>query len=170
MAKRADSTTGPYRPLLDTGLVSAAMAQPAQQASADIQQTKKVIDLPRTEQTHLVAQNQHGGPDNTRDPLVLMVEKFDQEKRVLFTRSESQSINRLVASLATRLGAQVKTSHVMRALVALLLHAEDELDKRAGDAGFIARPANGDAQALHKFEKEIGKIIANALRDAGPLK
>jgi hypothetical protein len=170
MAKRADSTIGPYRPLLDTGLVLAAMAQPAQQASADVQRTKKVIDLPRTEQAHQVAQSPHDGPDNTRDPFALIVEKFDQEKRVLFTRSESQSINRLVASLATRLGTQVKTSHVMRALVALLLHAEDELDKRAGDLGLLTRPANGDAHALQKFEKEIGKIIATALRDAGPLK
>jgi len=51
-----------------------------------------------------------------------------------------------------------------------LLHAEGELDKRAGDAGPLSRPANGDAQALQRFEREIAKIVAAALRDAGPLR
>ena len=117
MAKRAAPNEEPYRPLLDTGLVSAVLAQP-----------------------------------------------------ILFTKGESQAIDRLVASLADRVGAQVKVSHVMRALVALLLHAEGELDNRAGDAGPLSRPANGDAQALQRFEREIAKIVAAALRDAGPLR
>jgi hypothetical protein len=58
----------------------------------------------------------------------------------------------------------------MRALVALLLHADGELDKRAGEAGPLSRPANGGAQARQLFEGEIAKIAAAALRDAGPLR
>src|SRR5882724_3977352 len=46
-----------------------------------------------------------------------VVEKFDHEKRILFTRPESQAIDRLVVSLATRLNSQAKVSHVVRALV-----------------------------------------------------
>jgi hypothetical protein len=59
---------------------------------------------------------------------------------------------------------------VCRALTALLLNAEAEFDKRAGEHGPIVRPANGDAQALQRFERHIGNITASAMRDAGPLK
>ena len=52
-----------------------------------------------------------------------------REKRILFTRPESQAIDRLVVSLGTRLNAQVKVSHVVRALVGLMLPAESEIDR-----------------------------------------
>jgi hypothetical protein len=99
-----------------------------------------------------------------------LVEKFDQEKRILFTRPETQALDRLVNSLATRLNAQVKVSHVVRALVTLLLNAEGELDRRAGEAGPLVRPPNGDSQALQRFERDIAKVIGSAMRDAGPLR
>jgi hypothetical protein len=99
-----------------------------------------------------------------------LVEKFDQEKRILFTRGETQAVDRLVTSLAARLNTQVKVSHVIRALVSLLLHADAEIDKRAGEAGPLVRPPNGDALALQRFELEIAKIIAAGLRDAGPVR
>lgn len=108
--------------------------------------------------------------ERSRQSVQAVVEKFDQEKRILFTRPESQAIDRLVVSLATRLNAQVKVSHVVRALVGLMLHAESEIDKRAGETGPLVRPANGDAQGLQRFEREIGRIFAAALRDAGPLR
>lgn len=38
----------------------------------------------------------------------------------------------------------------MRALV-----EHSELDKRAGEAEPLSRPAHGDAQALQRFEREI---------------
>jgi hypothetical protein len=98
------------------------------------------------------------------------VEKLDQEKRILFTRGETQAIDRLVTSLAARLNAQVKVSHVIRALVALLLHADAQVDRRAGESGPIVRPPNGDALALQRFELEIAKILADGIRDAGPVR
>jgi hypothetical protein len=99
-----------------------------------------------------------------------LVAKFDQEKRILFTRTESQAIDRLVTSLAARLNSQVKVSHVIRALAALMLNAESHIDRRAGEKGPLVRPPNGDAQGLQRFESEIGRIFAAALRDAGPLR
>jgi hypothetical protein len=107
--------------------------------------------------------------EESRAPQAL-VEKFDQEKRILFTRGETQAIDRLVTSLAARLNAQVKVSHVIRALVALLLHSDAEIDKRAGEAGPLVRPPNGDALALQRFEHEIAKILAAGMRDAGPMR
>lgn len=173
MAKRAAPDEKPYRPLLDTELVSAALAhaitppQPAPQT--------KVVDLPRAEvlpprrpeplRQAVIAVEE--SPTPAQQPLV---EKFDQEKRILFTRAESQALDRLVASLASRLNSQVKVSHVMRALASLLLNAEAEAYRRAGEAGQLVRPPNGDAQALQRFEKEIAKIVGLAITDAGPLR
>jgi hypothetical protein len=111
-----------------------------------------------------------GQPRGSTPAAQAFVEKFDQEKRILFTRAESQAIDRLVTSLALRTNAQVKVSHVVRALITLLLNAEAEVDRRAGESGPLIRPPNGDAKALQRFERDIARIIASALRDAAPLK
>lgn len=184
MAKRAAPDEKPYRPLLDAELVSAAISQavPAGSSSSGAPVTSaRVFELPRAEtprrseyapdagRASTAATLASSEEESSRPAVQAVVEKFDHEKRVLFTRPESQSIDRLVVSLATRLNSQVKVSHVMRALVALLLNAEAEVDRRAGEAGPLVRPANGDAQGLQRFEREIGRIIAAGLRDAGPL-
>lgn len=98
------------------------------------------------------------------------VQRLDQEKRVLYTRDERQALDRLVNNLAVRLQTQIKASHVLRALTSLLLHAESQLDRRAGERGPIIRPANGDLAALERFEREIGLLLSDAIRDAGPLR
>jgi len=97
-----------------------------------------------------------------------LVEKLDQEKRMLLTRAENFALERLVGTLASRLNTQVKLSHVLRSLVTLLLNAEAALDRRAGETIGLSRPANADFKSIQKFEREIAKVIAGALRDAGP--
>jgi len=183
MAKRAAPDEQPYRPLLDVSLVS-AVSQP-KQAVPSVDETisvstTKIVEMTRPESARKIdpqpvrsfIQEASSPTEVVRQQIApqQLVEKLDQEKRILFTRAETQAIDRLVTSLATRLNAQVKVSHVMRALVGLLLHAEGEVDKRAGETGAMVRPPNGDAKALQRFEKEIGNIIASALRDAGPLR
>ena len=187
MAKRAAPDEKPYRPLLDADLVSAALSHsvPSATAASTPAQSSpaKVFEMPRAESTRRFEPNttdnaaapgeaaqRLGEPEHLRALAQNLVEKFDQEKRILFTRSESQAIDRLVISLATRLNAQVKVSHVVRALVGLLLNAESEIDRRAGETGPLVRPANGDAQALQRFERDIGRIISSAIRDARPLR
>lgn len=64
----------------------------------------------------------------------------------------------------------IKASHVLRALTSRLLHAEGQLDRRVGERGPIIRPANGDLAALEWFEREIGLLLSDAIRDAGPLR
>jgi len=178
MAKRAAPNEQPYRPLLDASLVSATLTQvatpvaPPKVAAEPVGVTRVVemrTELPRRVEP-TVPQIESTAKEPPPSPAQLLVEKFDQEKRVLFTRGETQSIDRLVTSLATRLNTQVKVSHVMRALVGLLLHAEAEVDRRAGEAGALTRPPNGDALALQRFEREFGCIIASGIRDAGPIK
>jgi hypothetical protein len=179
MAKRAPVDEKPYRPLLDPSVVSAAMTKavtPAQPSAGELPIVTKVVELSRQEARRSEPQPLYREPiapqvSEGRGPSPqTLVEKFDQEKRILFTRAESQAIDRLVTSLAGRLNAQVKVSHVMRALVALLLNAEAEVDRRAGEAGSLIRPPNGDAKALQRFEREIARIVGAALRDAGPVK
>ena len=184
MAKRAAADEKPYRPLLDASLVTAALSQvvtptppPKEvEVSRPVAIAPKAGDLPRVEPPRRIEQIQEPAaqtgapPRDERRVGQELVEKFDHEKRILFTRGETQAIDRLVTSLAARLNAQVKVSHVIRALVALLLHSEAEIDKRAGEAGPLVRPPNGDALALQRFEREIARIVAAGMRDAGPLR
>jgi hypothetical protein len=178
MAKRAAPDEKPYRPLLDPELMSAALAQGMSNTSAPSQ---KVVDLPRSEPARrpeplrVAAQEAAPKPPDTSfQPQTQAVqpfaEKFDQEKRILFTRTETQAIDRLVTSLAMRLNAQVKVSHLIRGLVALLLNAESDIHRRAGETGPLVRPPNGDAQALQRFERDIAKIVGAAITDSGPLR
>jgi hypothetical protein len=182
MAKRAAPDEKPYRPLLDTNLVNAVIAQVAPgnpTVQTQQQTTMKVLEMPRTENvrggeahrfsTAELPAKAQGAEKQSRQPQEL-AQKFDQEKRILFTRSETQAIDRLVTSLASRLNSQVKVSHLMRALVSLLLNAEPEVHKRAGEAGLLVRPPNGDGQALQRFEREIARIIGAAITDAGPIR
>ena len=188
MAKRAAPDERPYRPLLDASLVSAALSQvvtpsappkevelprAASGATARVGESSKVEPLRRIGQIQgeQVAHPPAAVPtrEESKAPQI-HVEKLDQEKRILFTRGETQAIDRLVTSLAARLNAQVKVSHVIRALVALLLHADAQVDRRAGESGPIVRPPNGDALALQRFELEIAKLLADGIRDAGPVR
>ena len=183
MAKRAPIDEQPYRPLLDPSVVSAAIAPAATPRAPSAAEpprpaAQKIVELSRPDlarRDEAVERNREPlePPLGTVRGLVTSpsyAEKFDQEKRILFTRAESQAIDRLVTSLALRSNAQVKVSHVIRALVALLLNAEAEVDRRAGESAALVRPPNGDAKALQRFEREISRLLGSAIRDAGPLR
>jgi hypothetical protein len=187
MAKRAAPDEKPYRPLLDAELVNAALSmatptptQPTRSPPAPLQ-LSKIVEMPKTEPARRFEQAPGAGLSDQIERATpaadwqvqsaqTVVEKFDHEKRILFTRPEAQAIDRLVNVLAVRLGSQVKVSHVIRALVALMLNAESEIDRRAGEAGPLVRPANGDAQGLQRFEREIARILVSAMRDAPTLR
>ena len=183
MARRAPVDEKPYRPLLDPGVVAAALTK-ASRVSPDSKETEqastnKVVEIhghdsaKKQGQETLVSSDSstpHIVPDHPPVTVQDLVEKFDQEKRMLVTKAESLALERLVNSLATRLNTQVKLSHVLRSLVALILNAEHEIDKRAGEAPPLSRPANGDAKALQRFEKDIARVLGAAIRDAGPIR
>lgn len=182
MAKRAPVGEEPYRPLLDAGAIAAALTRTPQAPPVALSQASpaKVIDIgvgesPAHDSRSTVQEAQVPRPFGTEKsgrpaPVLQSVEKLDQEKRMLLTRSESMALERVVSSLASRVNAQVKLSHVLRSFVTLLLHAEKEVDRRAGEVVGITRPANGDFKALQKFEREIANIIAAGFRDSPPLR
>ena len=82
-------------------------------------------------------------------------EKLSREKRVLLTLAEEREIERLVARVAEELATPVKLSHMLRAYMTLLLHAEGEITKRARLTGPLHRPPNGDAVALAGHAAEV---------------
>lgn len=184
MAKRAAPDEKPFRPLLDANLVSAALADASSPVSSPSTQIPRPTLRTVEDSTPLgqgvstgtreISRNGLPAIEKRFEPLNATVkaftETFDSEKRILFTRSETQAIDRLVTSFARRVNTQVKVSHVVRALVLLLLNAEGEIDTRAGEAPPLVRPPNGDAHALQRFEKEIASIIGAALRDSPPLR
>ena len=167
MAKRAPVDEQPYRPLLDSSLVLSAVSP------SSTPKVAKIVDLPR--QAEVAQQEQRPASSaRTEAPIRQVPEPvtltFDQQKRILFTRAESQSIDRLVTAIASRLNTPFKVSNLMRALTTLVLHAESEVDRRAGELGALVRPANGDIQGIQDFERQVAMVLANAIRDAGPLR
>lgn len=184
MAKRAPVDEQPYRPLLDPGVISAALTktgtatQSPPQPRLDVHASApKVVEMARPEPPKPQLRPEGGEGERARVNLgegrpapQQFVAKFDQEKRLLLTRTEAAALDRLVISLASRLGAQVKVSHVLRGLISLVLNAEADVDRRAGEVPALIRPPNGDAKALQRFEKDIAQILGAAIRDAGPLR
>ena len=156
MARRASADATRYSPL-DATVLSAVM----QHVPSTVTTTEPAVPLRREEPTLRTV-------DLRPEPLRL-VKKLDQEKRILFTREETHAIDRLVNGLAQRLQAQVKASHVFRALTLLVLQAEGDIDRRATSHGPMIRPPNGDMAALQRFERDLARLLAEGLRHAGPL-
>jgi len=169
MAKRSPVDEKPFRPL-DVAVLNSVVRHAA---STGASAPAAPASSPPSEPPQKIAEFSPSAT-NTRTSQVAVtplpvLHRLDQEKRILFTREETQAMDRLVNNLAVRLRAQVKVSHVVRALTTLLRHAESRVDQRAGERGPLIRPPNGDFGALQRFEREIAGILAAALRDAGPM-
>lgn len=167
MARRAPEGEKPFRPLDASVLHSVMQHTPVVKETA----VQAAAEAPPRVMPLSVLGGNEPRHQETHDPKPLMliheVQRRDQEKRILFTLDETQALDRLVSNLAVRLRTQVKASHVFRALASLLLHAENQIDQRAGELGGLTRPPNGDLAALHRFERDIASLLAHAMRDAG---
>lgn len=164
MARRAPVDEKPFRPL-DISVLSSVLQHTPEARAGEVRSLPRVIEV--SVPTPQRDTSPSSPPATAPGATIPEVPRFDQEKRILFTRDETLAIDRLINNLAARLRTQVKVSHVLRALTTLLLHAESEVDKRAGECGVMVRPSNGDYAALKKFEQEIARILARAIRDAG---
>src|SRR5262249_26649342 len=91
-----------------------------------------------------------------------------REKRVLVDAEEDVMIEAQVQRLAAELGTPLKLSHVLRAYLVLFRRAEPYLLARARQASPLARPSNGDLEALSRFEEEVAGLLACSLRDLPP--
>lgn len=98
------------------------------------------------------------------------VEKLEVEKRLLLTKSEELELERMVMNMAAAIGTKVKLSHVLRAALNCMRHAEDDVLHAMGQsAGALVRPPNGDLVALAEFEHQLARIMNTAFRKAPPM-
>jgi len=152
MAKRAPVDEQPFRPLNASTLQSVLRHVPSALEPVPAKPPSPVPVGERQPSTALSARS--GSP-------------LDQEKRILFTREETRALDRLVGTLAERLQTPVKTSHLFRALTALVLPVERQIERCAAERGALVRPPNGDLPALQAFERELASLVAEALRRSG---
>lgn len=160
MAKRAPADEKPFRPL-DESVLSSVLQHKTVNRTLPGTLSPKVVELTTGQQV-----------EQRREPAGQPVvadqgRRLNKEMRILYTSQERMGLDRLMNAMSMRLGAQIKASHVLRALTALILNAESQIDQRAGEHGSLTRPHNGDASALLRFEWEIAVLLANAIRDAG---
>lgn len=97
-------------------------------------------------------------------------ERLEREKRVLLTRTEEAAIGELVQRLSASGATGLKLSHLLRACILVLRHAEKELIDRIHQADHLVRPPNDNALALAEFERRLAQEIAAAIRAAPPLR
>lgn len=95
-------------------------------------------------------------------------ERLDKPLKFRLPRSERVDVMRIVNRLGDQLQTSVEWSHVGRALVVLLRHAETEIIKQARRNGPLTRPPNDQAIALAEFEQRIAQIMLRAFRDVSP--
>jgi len=176
MAKRAPTTETPYSPL-DADLARSVMegVPPGEEAQAadptaiaKASEKPKKPKLPRSETDKLVELPIARNPAAVATPKIQ--KRLIREKSVLLSGDEERQIERLVDRIGEDLGTSLKLSHLLRACMALLCHAESELHSTAATFGPLIRPANGDAVALAQFEFNLAKLLSKALRDAPPLR
>jgi hypothetical protein len=179
MAKRAPVDEKPYNPVEDALVRSVWLGENSedkaigQERRALLQQDEmplqttaiaetgngtKGVTLPRSERagqvpTHAFARG-----------------KQAREKRVLLTHTEERQIELLVHRLAIELATPVKLSHVLRACVAILQHADHEIVEGARKAPPLTRPPNGSPEALAEFEHRLAQILLDALQRSIPLR
>ena len=169
MGKRVPPDEKPFNPV-EAALVRSVLApdpplpeplpvstQPAIQPPPKREQATVLADI-ETEQRLL-----RGIQSTPRSP---EPNKLSREKRVLLTQAEERETERLVNRLASELSTPLKLSHLLRACVTLLRHAEDQIADQARQVAPLTRPSNGDPVALAQFEFRLAQILSAAFRDA----
>jgi len=97
-------------------------------------------------------------------------ERLDKPLKFRLPRSERSDVMRVVSRIGEQVETSVEWSHVGRALVVLLRHAEGEIVKHARRNGPLVRPSNDQAIALAEFEQRIAQILLRAFREVSPLR
>lgn len=95
--------------------------------------------------------------------------KLTRQKRLMLSYAEEKAIERLVGRLADKLGTPVRMSHVLRACLRVLHHAEPQILRRAGSTKLI-RPPNELADVLGDFERRLARLLLVAFKESGRLK
>ncbi len=178
MAKRTEEK--PFRPL-DAALVhgvmhgnaAAAIESPPTPATRTIELRQPTTEPLRQEviaPVQPVAKTFTPRTPRARAGESPLAERLDREKRVLLTPAEERAFERAVSGIAAELGTSLKSSHVLRSCIRLVVNAENELIERARDNGRIVRPPNGDLPAIEDFERVIAAVLQAGIRSSRPVR
>ncbi|BCL40004.1 hypothetical protein [Nostoc sp. MS1] len=165
MAKRVPQDDKPYRPVDEALVRSVLKGSTLEQTDSALgkNSTEFVEDVPIVETVRAIPEQ-----PISLSP-VITSEKLSREKRVLLTKSEEREIERFVDRLAEQLETPLKLSHVLRACMTILRHAEKEILAEASQSLKLERPPNGDPVALAQFEYQIAQILSTALSKTSAL-
>jgi hypothetical protein len=172
MAKRAPAHETPYSPL-DMTLAQSVVkgARTGQHQGASPSEGLRVSPIQSPSQDEQAAFDGHavglpGHVNHVALPKKSAMRNLNREKRVLLTEEEEREVERLVDRIGEQLGSSLKLSHLLRACMAILCHAEEELLRHSAELHSLPRPSNGDAVALAQFELTLAKMLSRSLRDA----
>jgi len=163
MAKRVPAEDKPYRPLQESLVRSVAFGPASMPRVPPVERDTPhdVLAFPMNVLPHpLLQPRQHPTPDPAH---LTSASRQRREKRVLLTPAEERAFESLVGRLARSLDTPLKPSHVLRASIATLVRAEDELVQQARAIGPLTRPPNGSEPALASFERAHADLIVRAL-------
>lgn len=182
MAKRAPKDEKPYQPV-DEALIQGILSGPRLPTFGrpalervplerpSLPKDPPIESAPGLEPTRVRPETRPTPETPDQDDSAGLPEhRLSREKRVLLTETEEASIEDLVARIARELGTPVKLSHVLRATIAVLLHAEESLFERARKTGRIKRPPNNDPMALYQYEQVLARLLDSAVRGAPPMR
>lgn len=92
-------------------------------------------------------------------------DKLTRQKRLMLARDDEVAFEAFVAHIAERLGTPLKFSHVLRACITLLHHAEPEILRRAENTR-LNRPPNEKADAVANFERRLARMFLVSFKEA----
>ena len=160
MAKRVSSNEQPFRPLNES-MVRSVLSHTGESPESNLEQPSNLNLVELNEKS----KEEEGEPKNSEDKTPEKPpEKRNREKRFLLSLSEERQLETLAINLSAELETSVKSSHIIRACLSMLLDNKDKVISLAEKAKGVSRPPNGDIQAINEFEKAIGKILKKALR------
>lgn len=99
----------------------------------------------------------------------MAIEKLTKYNKFLTTPTEKLELDRLAARISGALGVSVRPSHLIRACLIHLLHAENAIINQAGRHEPLKRPSNAEAVALAEFDQMIAQILFHGFLEAGPI-
>jgi hypothetical protein len=166
MAKRRDPSSKEYNPLddargrfpIDRDLVREVIDEPAAASPAYAPAVEPRAPARIQPQAEAVAGSK---------PITL--EKLTKYNKFLTTPTEKLELERLAARISGALGVSVRPSHLIRACLIHLLHAEHSIIRRAERHPSPRRPSNTEAVALAEFDQLIAEILYQAFHEAGPI-
>lgn len=92
-------------------------------------------------------------------------EKLTRQKRLMMSPREERELEELVFKLAGELQTTVRMSHVLRACIHVLRHAEPQIINRAKSTN-LTRPPNEHADVLGDFEARLARMFLVAFKES----